>query len=290
MTWEQFVDAAVERFDAAGIEDARANAEYLAAHAMHVDVRSAWRAKRKDRIQYKDAVLFSQQFFRRLHHEPLQYVLGEWEFFGLPMIVRPGALIPRPETEILVEEALREAAVMRPNIRIVDAGTGSGAIALALASRLPHAEVLAHDFSNEALSIARENNERLKLSNVQFKKSNVLHNNWLVDIPKSIDLLVSNPPYVSLADFEHLPPELRLFEPKEALTDGAGGLTFYEALARHAGRLLTPQGRLIVELGYDVGADVKRIIEDSKLQVLRVVRDLAGIDRVLVAARTRTNP
>jgi release factor glutamine methyltransferase len=283
MTWEQLVASATKEFQEAGIEDARTNAEYLAAHVSRDSSRAEWRLKRRASVKDDAVTALMALVQRRLQREPLQYILGEWEFFGLPMVVRPGVLIPRPETEVLVEEALREASNMPGPITIVDAGTGSGAIALALASRLPNANVLAYDISEDALMIARENQNNLKIQNVTFERNDILDVNWLADYQGNVDLLVSNPPYVSLKDFDMLDPELRLFEPRQALTDEANGLTFYDALVRYAKRLLSPNGRLLVELGYDVCEGVIQIVNNHGLQVLRVVKDLAGIDRVLVA-------
>jgi release factor glutamine methyltransferase len=284
MTWQQSVEAATQRLEVARIDDARTNAEYLASHVQGLQERSAWRAKRLDEIAEDDAKSFEQLTDRRIAREPLQYILGEWEFFGLPMIVRSGVLIPRPETEVLVEEALREAKAMRDDVVVVDGGTGSGAIALAIACRLPKASVIGYDVSEAALEIARENKQNLKLTNVEFLHGDMLRDDWLQGVGV-VDLLVSNPPYVSVDDFESLEPELRLFEPREALTDNASGLTFYRVLVQHASSHLASNGRLIIELGYNVSQQVQDIAEQSGLSVLRVVKDLAGIERVLVAAR-----
>jgi release factor glutamine methyltransferase len=286
MRWQQCVEEATRELDEAGIDDARTNAEYLASHVRHMTGRSAWRKNASAEVTKSEENIFQGLLQRRLAREPLQYILGEWEFFGLPMIVRPGVLIPRPETEILVEEALREASAMSPDIKIVDAGTGSGAIALAIASRLPHARVIGYDISEVALGIARENQTRLKLRNVQFERGDMLDPSWLREHEGTIDLLLSNPPYVSVEDFNALGPELRLFEPREALTDNATGLTFYAALVVHAKRLLAPNAKLLVELGYNVCENVVKLAEQEGLCVIRVVKDLAGIDRVLVAERS----
>jgi release factor glutamine methyltransferase len=286
MTWEEFVRHAAQKLESAGIADGRANAEYLAAHACGLRDRSEWRSKRHEKIRYEHAIAFGDLLLRRQSREPLQYILGEWEFYGLPMIVRPGVLIPRPETEILVEEALKEASLMPGEITIVDAGTGSGAIALALASKLPASQVFGYDHSLPAVLIAKENRARLGLSNVYFGSGDMLEPGWLgTTFHGKVDLFISNPPYVSRDDFETLEPELRTYEPREALTDEGNGYTFYIRLAEHACDLLTPSGRLLVELGFGMGDRVAKIVRMAGLDVLRIVPDLAGIPRVLVARR-----
>ncbi len=287
MTWEELIKSAAEQLVAAGIDDARSNAEYMAAHVCGAPGRAELRLKRGDKARSDHAAVFEELVLRRTRREPLQYILGEWEFFGLPMIVRPGVLIPRPETEILVEEALKESSSMPPEITIVDAGTGSGAIALALASRLPNAQVFGHDVSAEAIEIAQENKKQLNLRNIQFEMGNMMDRDWLESKRGRVNLLVSNPPYVSRSDYETLDPELRLFEPRAALTDESSGYTFYERLAEHASRLLTPEGRLLVELGFGMADRVAEIMQSSGINIVRVVPDLAGIPRVLVAARAQ---
>lgn len=287
MIWEALIESGAERLATAGIDDARANAEFMAAHICGLAGRAELRLKRGDTVRSDHSAAFEELVLRRIRHEPLQYILGEWEFYGLPIIVRPGVLIPRPETEILVEEALKEASLMTPGITIVDAGTGSGAIALALASRLQNAQVFGYDVSAEAIEIAQENKTRLNLRNVQFEMGDMMDKDWLESKCGAVNLLVSNPPYVSRSDFETLEPELRLYEPREALTDGSSGYTFYERLAAHATRLLAPKGRLLVELGFGMADPVAEIVRSAGLHVLRVVPDLAGIPRVLVAVRTQ---
>lgn len=282
MTWREHIERAIQKLEAAGVADAKINAEYLAAHALHLQQRSELRS-----FLSKDVSLSSERWFlellnRREQREPLQYILGEWEFFGLPLKVNPSVLIPRPETEILVEEALREAAHFEVPISILDIGTGSGAIALALASRLPNAKVLGIDSSAQAIALAEENRKLLYLDNVKFSQTSSQWTDW-TDRDRKFDLVVSNPPYVSLSEFENLEPELRLYEPREALTDESTGLTFYERIASLAPKLLTPDGRLLVELGFGAADAVSEMMRSHRLEVLRVVNDLAGIPRVLVA-------
>jgi release factor glutamine methyltransferase len=284
MTWREHVEQATEMLAAAGVDDAKTNAEYLAAHALHLQQRSELRSFLSKEVSSDSERLFLELLHRREQREPLQYILGEWEFFSLPLKVNPSVLIPRPETEILVEEALREAAHFEDPISILDIGTGSGAIALALASRLPKAKVLGIDSSAQAIALAEENRKLLRLANVSFDQVDILSNNW-TELSGPFQIIVSNPPYVSREEFDLLEPELRIYEPREALTDESTGLTFYERIAALAPNLLVPNGRLLVELGFGAADAVSEIMRSHHLEVLRVVNDLAGIPRVLVAAR-----
>ena len=215
----------------AGVEDARTNAEYLAAHVLSLKNRSDLRTTLDREISDSQSAQFDQLISRRVAREPLQYILGEWEFFGLPMKVGPEALIPRPETEILVEQVLREATKMPSSISILDIGTGTGCIALAIAKHLPQASVVGIDVSSAAVNLATENAGLLNISNINFQIGDIFSNDWLHSIPKTFDLIVSNPPYVSKTEFENLEPELLQYEPRFALTDESDGLMFYRRIA-----------------------------------------------------------
>ncbi len=272
---------------AAGVEDAKVNAEYLASHVLGLKRKSEIRSYFHSNLSYDEEQVFQQLVDRRIEREPLQYILGEWEFFGLPIKVTPAALIPRPETEVLVEESLKEAASFDRPISILDIGTGSGAIALALAARLPRAYILGIDSSAAAIGLANENKRLLPLANVDFHRVDSTWSDWTTWLrnERKFDLVVSNPPYVSLDEFQQLEPELRRYEPRQALTDESTGLTFYERIARVAPGLLASRGRLLVELGYKEEEAVLVIMQSNGLEVTRVVNDLDGIPRVLVAYR-----
>ena len=283
MTWAEIIDKASKDLEIAGISEPSANVDNLAMHVLELERRSQLRSYLERTVNPLDQIKFDLLIDRRKSREPLQYILGEWEFYGLPMLVDRRALIPRPETEILVEEALGEAATMTGELCILDLGTGTGAIALALASRLPHASVTGIDYSLEAIALAQENLDQLGFSNVCFEQADIMAPQWADRFTGKIDLLVSNPPYVSLGDFVGLDPELH-YEPREALTDESTGLTFYAQIATIAPKLLTEQGKLLVELGFGHAQSVSEIMQAAGLKVLRIVNDLAGIPRVLVAA------
>ncbi len=283
MTWKDSLAHVEQTLIEAGVEDARANAEYLAAHVLSLKSRSDLRSMLGHELSDSQVDAFDHLIARRVNREPLQYILGEWEFFGLPIEVGPEALIPRPETEILVEWALSEAAKMASNISILDIGTGTGCIALAIAKHLPSASVLGIDVSSNAVGLAKKNAELLRISNVSFLRGDILSNDWLNSIPGKYGLIVSNPPYISQTEFVNLEPELNRYEPRIALTDDSDGLTFYKRIAELAPNLLTKDGWLLVEIGFGASEAVERILRSSGFEIIRIVNDLAGIPRVIIA-------
>ncbi len=226
---------------------------------------------------------------RRLRHEPLQYVLGETEFFGLRLKVSPAVLIPRPETEVLVEQVIDWVGRLfgkESPIELLDVGTGSGNIAVALAHHLPGARVTALDVSPEALSVARENvslnavEGRVRLVEADF----VEFARQAVASAERFEGIVSNPPYVSATEFENLAPEIREHEPRRALMPAGEPLGFFRALAEWALRLLKPGGFIGVEVGFGQAGSVRSIFEEHGLVGLQVHRDLSGIERVVLAS------
>ncbi len=289
MTWKDSLAFAEQMLAAAGVEDARTNVEYLAAHAMSLKSRSGLRSKLDREISSSEENTFNELILRRVNREPLQYILGEWEFFGLPIKVSADALIPRPETEILVEQALSESAKLPGSISILEIGTGTGCIALAIAKHLPNASIVGIDISSGAVELAQENAHLLGISNVSFQISDILSEEWLNSIPTKFDLVVSNPPYISTSEFKNLEPELRNHEPRIALTDESDGLIFYKRIADIAPKLLTKRGRILVEIGFGAREAVEEILHTAGFVVLRIVNDLAGIPRVIVAELTASN-
>jgi release factor glutamine methyltransferase len=216
---------------------------------------------------------------RRLKGEPIQYILGQTEFYGLPFRVADGVLIPRPETEHLVEEALRVAANW-PVPRILDIGTGSGAIAIALAHGLPQACVTTVDISPEALAIAREN----AVGNGVGERIRFLNGDLLQPVAgQEFELIVSNPPYVPLGDFETLAVEVREHEPHTALFAGVDGLDIYRRLIPSAREHLVPGGWLLLEIGYSQQAAVETLLEAAGYAEIRFLPDYQGIARVACA-------
>lgn len=209
---------------------------------------------------------------RRLTGEPLAYILGEREFFGLNFKVTPATLIPRPETELLVELALQHIPLRG---RVLDLGTGSGAIAIAIAHARPEAEVTAADASPEALEVTRENARRLNIANVRL-----LQSDWFSALAgECFDLIVSNPPYIAENDAHLAQGDLR-FEPRGALASGADGLDDIRRIVASAKQHLNPGGCLLFEHGYDQAARVRELLLREGYAEVFSARDLAGIERV----------
>lgn len=209
---------------------------------------------------------------RRIAGEPVAYLIGEREFFGLPFCVNAAVLIPRPETELLVELAMQR---LPQGGHVLDMGTGSGAIAVAIAHTRPDASVAALDISEEALAVARKNAERNRCS-VRFRQSD-----WFsaLQTDERFDLIVSNPPYI-VADDTHLSEGDLRFEPVDALTDHADGLSALRTLCRHAGDYLQANGWLLMEHGYDQSAVVRQLLTAAGFEGVQSWQDLAGIERV----------
>lgn len=225
---------------------------------------------------------FAQLIERRLAGEPIQYITGECEFYGLPFVVNRNVLIPRPETEHLVEKVLGLArGIEQP--RIVDVGTGSGAIAIALAHHLPAAHVTATDLSSTALQVARANAER----NGVAGRIRFLEGDLLAPVAgERFDFVVSNPPYVSRRDRDTLAVEVREHEPEMALFAGASGLDVYARLAPLAFEALVPGGLVLFEIGYGQAGAIAQLLEAAGFRGIEFTMDLQGIDRVILGRRS----
>lgn len=227
-----------------------------------------------------ERVLYAELLQRRLCGEPIAYILGEREFFGLMFKVTPATLIPRPETELLVELALQRVP-SNGACRVLDLGTGSGAIALSIAHARPDIEVLAVDASAEALAVARENAQRRDTKNAAF-----LQSDWYAALgAQRFDLIVSNPPYVA-ADDPHLRQGDLRFEPASALASGGDGVKDIRHIVAHARTHLHPEGWLLLEHGYDQAASVRELLRQAGFGEVFSARDLSGIERASVARLT----
>ena len=281
MTQRALLDQATARLEAAGVENARRAAEWMLEETTG-QTRTAVIARPDAPVGPAAAALFGRMVARRLAREPVQYVLGHADFYGLRLTVTPAVLIPRPETEEVVEEALRR---IRGHERpwVLDVGTGSGAIALAVKHERPDAEVFAVDVSPEALAVAAQNAARLRLA-VTFVRADALRPQLAAGVPPTFDLLVSNPPYVPVSERTCLEPEVRDHEPGLALfVSDADPLCFYRALAGHAEALLRPGGWLAAETHADFGPAVRDVFADAGLAEAQILVDLAGRDRIALA-------
>ncbi len=226
-------------------------------------------------IEAEVRVKIEEMAERRVQGEPLAYITGHREFFGLDLLTAPAALIPRPETELLVEKALRD--VVKSSARVADIGCGTGAIALALRSRRPDWTIFGADISDEALQVARYNGERLHLT------VNWVASDLLARVPHQLDAIVANLPYVS-RDSTAISPEIR-FEPPEALFAEKGGLALIERLIQESPAWLNKEGQLFLECGWDQGALVMQLLEEHGFKEMTVTRDYGGHDRVVSGRR-----
>ena len=221
---------------------------------------------------------------RRAAGEPLQYITGEAEFFGLKFAVDKRVLIPRPETELLVEAVLKRLKPLEEQkqaLHIVDVGTGSGCIAVALAKNLPTAEIVAVDVSNDALEVARGNAKINGVEkNIRFLQSDLLQN---LHGSQGSDAVVSNPPYIATGELAELPKEVRDFEPVRALSAGEDGFEVFQRLVMDARRVLKPPGFLALEIGAGQRLAVENLVVKAGYEVDQVVKDLQGHERVVVA-------
>ena len=218
---------------------------------------------------------------RAKKRKPLQYILGEWEFYGLPFKVSEGVLIPRADTEILVEQCIQlMREVEEPNI--LDIGSGSGAISIAIANELKSSSVTGIDINEKAIELANENKTLNKIENVNFIKSDLFEK---IDKDFKYDLIVSNPPYISKNEYETLMPEVKNYEPQNALTDLGDGLYFYREISKLAGEHLKDTAYLAYEIGYNQAKDVTKILQNNNFDILSVIKDYGGNDRVVIAKK-----
>lgn len=256
---------------------ARREAEILLGHALEVK-RSFLYANPAMDVPRQRQAQFQRLLRRRMQGTPIAYLTGTRSFWSLDLSVTPAVLIPRPETELLVEKAL-ELIPADSHQRLADLGTGSGAIALALARERPHCEIHAADCSLEALQVAGDNARRHQLEQVQFH-----HGWWTTPLSGRFDLIVSNPPYIAQTD-PHLQQGDCRFEPRLALSPGADGLSALRQIAAEAHELLMEGGWLLLEHGYDQGEAVRSILDAAAYSDIATYCDLAGIERICVGRK-----
>ncbi len=271
--------AATRRMEAAGIDanEARVEARVLLEIALGV-TRTELRLRPERDVTAAEAARFDALVARREAREPLAYVVGKREFYGLPFFVSAAVLIPRPETEFLVEVVLRHVAG-RKSARVADVGTGSGAIAVAVAVNAPGARVWATDVSGKALGVAARNVARHEVEN----RVTLLEGDALVPLAgfTPFDVIASNPPYVAPGDIATLAPEVRDWEPRVALGTHADALHFYRLFAASAPALLAPGGLLAVEVGHDQAHAVADLWRRVGLTNVTIENDYANIGRVV---------
>ena len=276
----RLLERGADEFGRAGITEVRFEAELLLRHALGCS-RQSLLARLQEPVPAEATGHFFQLVERRRGRVPVQYIIGTQEFYGLSFRVTPAVLIPRPETEGVVDQTALELENSRAP-RIADIGCGSGCIAIALAQTLEGAELVAIDRSKAALAIARENALRHGVAaRVEFVESNLLEPVADADL----DAVVSNPPYIPDEELAGLEPEVTEHEPRDALSGGADGLDVIRRLVPQAHRALRPGGVLVMEIGHGQSQAVETLVREAAMKQERVVADLAGIPRVVIARK-----
>ena len=283
MTVLEVIKRSTEYLESKGVDSPRLQIELLLAHVLKLP-RLKLYLDFERQLSERELDTVRAMVKRRGEREPLQYIVGTTSFCGLEISVTPAVLIPRPETELLVEQAWAFLASRGDSAAtVLDFGTGSGCIAIAIAHKFPACEVHAIDASQEALQVAQANAGRLN-AKVHFHRSFAIDD---LTSPRPLDLVVSNPPYIPDAEMETLQPEVRDYEPRMALGGGSEGLDFYRMIASRARMRLTATGCAIVELGHGQEGAVRAIFEGEGWFVETVVADYAGTPRILIAREAK---
>lgn len=271
------------------VPNAKLDVEYIFSHILKVN-RMTLTLNLNKKIEDSDKQKIKEMLVARgKERKPLQYLLGEWEFYGYPFKVDERVLIPRADTEILVEQC-KYLVNDLPTPKILDIGTGSGAIAITLGKELANAHILGLDISDGALAVATENRDLNGAQNVKFLKSDVfsvLRNEKYKNV--KFNLIISNPPYIPTDEYRELMPEVLKYEPQNALTDGGDGYFFYEKISKEASEFLTKDGYLAFEVGYNQAEKVAEFMRENSFDVISIVKDYGGIDRVVIGKRREEN-
>jgi release factor glutamine methyltransferase len=268
---------ATERLRAVGVESPRREARLLLAHSLGIRP-EAFVSGNIPSPNTEAWGRFQTALERRASREPLAYILGRREFWSLDFEVGPGVLIPRPESEIMVEQALKRFPIRDAPLRVMDLGTGSGCLLLAFLSERPKADGVGVDISREALGIAKRNAENLGLGSRTW----FVRGDWMSALSGTWDVIFVNPPYIVQGELAGLDPEVSCYEPRAALDGGPDGLCAYRRIAAALFPRLGPQGRVFLEVGQGRASDVESILAEKGLSVEGTVLDLACIPRCLV--------
>jgi release factor glutamine methyltransferase len=289
MTESNTIDAllawAKQVLDRAGIENAAQESRWLVGHALGLETHHL-ASQAEQPVSSEKQTQAESLVSRRATHEPLQYILGTQEFCGLEFHVSPAVLIPRPETEVLLQEALRAVDLNKDSV-LVDVGTGSGCVAVTLAAILQRTRILAVDRSPEALVAAKANAERQTIADrIEFIEGDLLSPLRNRGLTGQVDVIVSNPPYIAESDWAGLQPEIRGFEPRLALVSGATGTEFHERLLCDSKEYLVPGGSLVMEIGQGQRPAVQQIAERlGGYTPVEIAKDGAGIERIVIFRR-----
>jgi release factor glutamine methyltransferase len=278
LTILEAINLSTEYLSKKEIDSPRINAELLLAHTLNCKRLDLYLSFDRP-LDDNEVNLYRDFIKRRGKAEPLQYIIGQVEFYGLVFKVNPSVLIPRPETEILIE-AIINSVSKDGKIKILDIGAGSGNISICLAKHLPHAFITSTDINQQALETAKENAlqngvpDRINFSLHNIESDESIYNN-------DFDIVVSNPPYISIGEFPSLKPELKVYEPKIALTDFDDGLKFFRIISLKASDYLKLKGKLFFELGAGQSEYVKNIMVENGFNEIAVKKDYQQIDRVI---------
>jgi len=267
----EILNWATALFESTQIENPKLNTEQIISHVLDVK-RLELYLHSSDVISEDEIKEIQSLIERRRKGEPLQYVLGETFFYDCWIFIDKNVLIPRPETELLVEKVIDEHQKVKS---ILEIGTGSGAIAIALAKNLNLDRIDAIDISNEAIKLARKNAIENSV-NINFYQSDIFEN-----IKGKFELIVSNPPYISGKEYEKLPAEIKNYEPINALLASENGLIFYKKILKNAKEYLTKNGKIYFEIGYDQAERIKEIANKNSFDKVNVFKDLNGFDRII---------
>ena len=271
MTYREAIETGTRILQKENIADAKIDAWYLLQMACKVD-RNFYYLHEEDELTAEQQSEYESTVHKRAEHVPLQYIIGEQEFMGLKFKVNSNVLIPRQDTETLVEEALR---VAKPGMRVLDLCTGSGCIIISLAKNVADISCTGSDISKQALLVAKENAKANEVE-VEWERSDLFEN-----ISGTFDLIVSNPPYIPTGEIPGLMPEVRDFEPVDALDGKEDGLYFYRIITEKSPEYLTSDGYLYFEIGYDQGEAGSAMMRQCGYTQVEVIKDLAGNDRVV---------
>ncbi len=274
MTYREAVALGEKILTTAGITDVKTDAWMLLEMAAKID-RNYYYMHMNDEITKEQLEEYEWVLKKRAEHIPLQYIVGETEFMGLTFKVNSSVLIPRQDTETLVEEALK---VAKPGMRVLDMCTGSGCIIISIVHHGKELEGFASDISRHAVNVAKEN-AKLNQVAVSFETGDLFDH-----IKGKYDIIVSNPPYIRTEEIAKLMPEVQNFEPYDALDGKEDGLFFYRRIVEEAGSYLNPGGYLMFEIGHDQGMDVSDLLKHAGFQNVSVMKDLAGNDRVVTGS------
>ncbi len=261
-----------------GVESARINAELLLAEILKCKRLELYLAFDKP-LSENEVKTYREFLKKRGMRIPLQYILGYVDFYGYKLFVDQSVLIPRPETELLVEQIIKNNSGAG-KLRILDIGSGCGNISIVIADKLPDSDVTGIDISEEAIAISEKNrNTLLKKNNLNFLKFDILNDN--IETLGRFDLAVSNPPYISLEDYNELEPELKNYEPKISLTDNSDGLTFYKKIIFISRHLLNSGGQIYFEIGKGQHKFITEMMIENGFSNLQIIKDYSGIERII---------